>query len=187
MSRENVELVRYPLSVRATSRRNRRERLALRFSGVVALGGRAIQRLSPRSRLRQKLVRRAARLFLEAYNRKDVEAAYALYHPDCETIIPHQLVTVGAFEPTVRGSQARLSVQRRWHAEWGEFRIESTEVIDLGDRVLTLGHVRGSGLSSGAGIDSEWGVICTFAAGWIVREQVFLDHDDALQAVGLSE
>ena len=169
------------------SRRRPAERLTLRFPGVVALGGRALERLSPRSRLRQKLVRRAARLFLGAYNRKDFEAAYALFHPDCETLIPHQLVTVGAFEPIVRGSQARLSVQRRWHAEWGEFRIESTEVIDLGDRVVMLGYVRGSGLSSGAGIDSEWGVVCTIAAGWIVREQVFLDHGEALEAVGLRE
>ena len=176
-----------PLVLNADSRRRLEERLGLRFPRAMTFLSRAIEQLPPRSRLRQKMVRRAGRVFLQAYNRKDFEAAYALYHPDCETVIPHQLVAVGAFEPTVRGSQARLSVQRRWHAEWGEFRIESKEVIDLGDRVLILGHVRGSGLSSGAGINSEWGVVCTFATGWVVREHVFLDHAEALEAVGLRE
>jgi ketosteroid isomerase-like protein len=187
MSRENVEIVRQPLAVRADSHRRLEERASLRFPGPVSLLGRAFLRLSPRSRLRQKGVSRLARLFLEAYNRRDFDATYSRYHPDSETIVPHQLVAVG-FEPIACGRLAILSFQRRWHADWGEFRIEPAEVIDLGGRVLVLGHIRGSGLSSGAGTDSEWGLFVTIAPnGWIVREQVFFQHAEAVAAAGLRE
>jgi ketosteroid isomerase-like protein len=186
MSQENLQPVRMPLALRADSHRRLEERLSVRFPGVVALGTRAIRLLPPRSWLRQKVLRRVARVYLEAYNRKDFESTYSLYRPDSESILPHQLVEVG-FEPVARGRQAVVGVQRRWHADWGEFRIEPEEVIDLDGRVLLLGRIRGSGLSSGAGIDTEWGNLATFAAGRIVREQFFFDRAEALKAVGLTE
>jgi hypothetical protein len=52
---------------------------------------------------------------------------------------------------------------------------------------LVLGRIRGSGLSSGAGIDTDWGILVTFVAGWVIREQFFFDRGEALEAVGLSE
>ena len=186
MSRENPDLVRMPLRVRAESPRRMEERVCIRYPAAVALLVRGVMRLSPRSRLRQTLVRRSAQVFLEAYNRKDFDSAYSLYHPTSETILPHQFTEMG-FEPVARGARAGVAVQRRWHAEWGEFEIEPHEAIDLGDRVLLLGRIRGSGLSSGAGVESEWADLVTLAAGWIVREQYFFDAGEALAAVGLKK
>ena len=186
MSQENVEVVRIPFAVRADSHRGVGERFCLRFPSVVVLGARAIQRLPLRSRLRRGAFRAVGQLFLEAYNRKDFEAAYALYHPDSETIVPHQLVAVG-FEPVAHGRRANIDLQRRWHADWGEFRIEPDQAIDLDGRVLFLGRIRGSGLSSGAGIETDWGVLITVTRGRIVREHFFFDRNEALEAAGLQE
>jgi ketosteroid isomerase-like protein len=61
------------------------------------------------------------------------------------------------------------------------------EVLDLGDRVLARlrwaihGHV--------SGIEGEWSAsrIYTFREGRIILEEWFIDHDDALKAVGVKE
>ena len=187
MSEENVEVVRQPIAVRAHSRRRLEERMALRFPSVLALLARAGWRLPPRSRLRQVLIRRYVRLGFEATNRGDYEAANALNHPDVEAIWPPRLATIGV-EPGTRGREERVRFQRRWSTEWGEFRFEPEELIDFGDgRLLTVGRITGSGLSSGAAFDSDWAVLHTVSAGRVIREQVFLDHGEALEAAGLSE
>jgi ketosteroid isomerase-like protein len=127
------------------------------------------------------------RLALEAESRRDLEATFALYHADCEAIFPPQLVALG-FERVCRGREARISAERRWIAEMGEFRFEPEELIDLGDnRLLVVGRIKGSGLSSGAGFDNDWGLLLTIAAGQVIREQLFLDRDEALEAAGLRE
>jgi len=107
-----------------------------------------------------------------------------MYRPDSESVLPRQLVGMG-FEPVAHGRQEIIRVQRLWHADWGEFRIEPEETIDLGHRVLVLGHIRGHGLSSGAGIDTAWGLLVTTTRGLVVREQFFFDHAEALDAAGL--
>jgi ketosteroid isomerase-like protein len=186
MSLESVEVVRQPITVRADSRRHLEERLALRFPRALALVARAVWRLPPRSRLRRAVIRRAVRLGLEASNRKDFEVAFMLYHPECKSIFPAQLVTVGS-ESGTRGRDERLSFQRKWYAEWGEFRNALEELIDLGDRVLVLGRIKGRGLTSGAGFDNEWAVLFTVSGGRVVREHFFLDQGKALEAARLQE
>jgi ketosteroid isomerase-like protein len=58
-------------------------------------------------------------------------------------------------------------------------------VIDLGDRVLLLVHLRGVGLSSGAQFDTEAAYLLVMSDGRAIREQMFLDHREALEAAGL--
>ncbi|MDQ3730334.1 MAG: nuclear transport factor 2 family protein [Actinomycetota bacterium] len=191
MSQENVELVRQPIAVAAHPRR-RLEQHLIRFPPAFALFARAAWRfytlLPPRSRLRQAIARRYVAQAAEALNRGDLEAAFAVYHPDVETIIDQRLVALGV-EPTYRGRKARMAFQERWNTEWGEWRFEPEEVIDLGDgRMLAVGRVAGSGLSSGVALDRYSAFLVTFGpAGRVIREQVFLDRDEALEAVGLRE
>ncbi len=187
MSQENLEIVRQPIAVRADSRRRLEERLFMRFPGLLSLAGRAVWRLSPRSRIRQAIIRRGVLLGFEAANRRDYAAAFVLYSEDGETINPAELVQVGLVEAKTRGRIARLDFQRRWDAEWGEFRNEPEEVIDLGDRTLILGRLCGSGMSSGVPFDREVGYLATVSAGLAIREHVFFNHSEALEAAGLSE
>jgi ketosteroid isomerase-like protein len=181
-----MEVVRQPVAVRAHSRRRLVERLGLLFPGALAFFARLAWRLRPRSRLRRALIRRAVQLALEATNRGDFEAGFALYHPDIELIAAGTFITLG-YDPVYRGREERIRFQERWHADWGEFRFEPEEVIDLSDRVLLVGRVKGSGLSSGVAVDNHWTDVLTISAGRVIREQVFFDRAEALEAAGLSE
>jgi ketosteroid isomerase-like protein len=184
MSREDVEVVRQPIACRAHTRRRLDEHLGVLFPRALNLAARAVWRLPPRSRLRQALLRRFVQLTFEASHREDYEAAFGLMHPDCETIFPAKFATVGT-ETRTRGREARIRFERQWRAEWGEFRFQPEELIDLGDRVLVLGRVKGSGLTSRAPFDIEWADLFTISAGRTIREQPFFSQDEALKAAGL--
>ncbi len=186
MAQENVEIVRQPIAVRAHSRRSVDQRLWLRFPGLLALVAEVVGRLSPRSRLRQATLKRGTRLSFEANNRRDYAASFLSYRQDGESIYPPDFASVGV-GTRLRGRMDRIDFQRRWDADWGEFRNEPEELIDLGDRVVVLGRFVGSGASSGASFDREIAYLFTQRGGLIAREQVFLSHSEALEAAGLSE
>lgn len=111
---------------------------------MIGLFLRLWQLLPPGSRLRRAIVRRYARVALAAANRGEYEAVSALYHPDVEAIFPPQLAAIG--DPGVRGRDEWVRFQRRWTAEWGALRHVPEAVIDLGNRVLLVGRIAGSGL-----------------------------------------
>ena len=182
MSRENVETVWQAMSVTPAPRRRPEERLGVRFPRLLALFTRAWLTLPPRSRLRRALMHRTVRVGIEAANRQDYEAAFGLFDPAVELLVPPDLAALG-FEPTVRGRDERIRFEVKWRAEWGEVWYAPEELSDLGSRVLVVGRIRGSGPASGAAFDNEWADLFTFSAGRVVREQVFLDHTEALDAV----
>jgi ketosteroid isomerase-like protein len=186
MSQENVEVVRQPVAVRSQSRRRLEESLGVRFPAALRLIARVFWRLPPRSRLRRAVIRRVIQVAYEATNRGDYEAAFGLYHPDVELIVPPEFTGLG-LDTRYRGRQERFDFQRRVTAEWGELRFEPEEVIDLGSRVLVIARITGSGLGSGVPVDNEWANLITFSAGQVTREQAFMDHREALEAAGLRE
>jgi ketosteroid isomerase-like protein len=186
MSQDNVEIVRQPIAVRERSHRRIEERFALRFPRGLAFVARRVFRMPPRSRLRQAILRRSVRVGLEAVNRGDYEAAFALSDPGIELNSPADMIGLGEASVT-HGREERVRFQERWTTQWGEMRFEPDELIDLGDgRLLVIGRMKGSGLSSGAAFENEWANLLTLAGGRVVREQVFRDHGDALEAAGLS-
>jgi ketosteroid isomerase-like protein len=187
MSPESMDVVRQPLPLRPQTRRRLEERLGLRFPGVVAVLVESVLRLPASSRLRQAFVRRAAQLGFEALNRRDVEAAFVLYHPEVELNLPKEFVGLG-LDPPSRGRKERVAFERTWNAQWGQVQYEFQEIIDVADgRVLLLGRFEGTGPISGAGFGNEFAEIFTFSGGHVIREDAFSDHAEALEAVGLSE
>jgi ketosteroid isomerase-like protein len=186
MSQKNVEVVRQPFALKGHSRRGLEERIYLRFPSVVAFATRALWRLAPRSRPRRALLLRVSQLGFDALNRGDFGSSFMLYHPQVEFITPPSFVALG-FHPVYRGREGRSEFQRGWSAEWGEMRFEPEQMLDLGDRVLFVGRVKGSGMSSGAGFESDWAVLLTIPAGQVVREQPFFDRQEAFEAAGLSK
>ncbi len=133
------------------------------------------------------LLRRSFELGIEAANRGDYAAAFALFHPDYEMNPPASMTGLGAFPASLRDREERVRLERRWREEWGEFRYEPEELLDLGGRVLVLGRMVGSGAGSGVGFNQEWADLFTISRGQVTREQVFFDRAQALEAVGLSE
>ena len=180
-------MVRQRVALRPTSRRTPDEWLAVRFRPLLAVLNRLALRLPPTSRRRRALLGRAVRSAFEAANRRDYEVNYASFDDDVELITPPQLVALG-FKPQYRGLEDRIRFQREWDAEWGEWRFELDELIDLGDnRLLVTGHMSGSGSSSGASFGQEYANLVTLSPhGLVVREQPFVDHGEALAAAGLS-
>jgi ketosteroid isomerase-like protein len=185
MSRENIEVVRTPMTPTAHGRRRPEERLALRFPRLYSSVARAIWRL-PKSRLRRALIRRVVRTSWEAFNRGDLEAAFLLYHPDCRSTFPSQMATIG-LEAGTFDRDERVRFQQRAIDEWDEFRFEPSELIEFGDRLLSIGRMRFRGLSSGVPVDTEWVAMVTTLDGRVIREQIFTDRAEALEAAGLSK
>jgi ketosteroid isomerase-like protein len=61
------------------------------------------------------------------------------------------------------------------------------EVRDLGDQVLVLGRLLARGLGSGVPVDESIAIVHGLREGLIVSVRVYLDHAEALKAVGLTE
>ena len=66
------------------------------------------------------------------------------------------------------------------------FEVRLNRIIDAGDQVVALTHLRARGQASGATVDALTGGIFTLRGGKIVR-YVLTDAREALEAVGLRE
>jgi ketosteroid isomerase-like protein len=87
----------------------------------------------------------------------------------------------------MRGRAGVDEYYARLDAAWESVRVFGGEFRDLGDRVLWLGQMEGQGRSSGAVVRSRAASLYEFRDGRIFRLRSFLDHDEALRAVGLAE
>ena len=184
---ENVEVVRYPLTVRATSGRRLDERLALRFPRVTVFLAHAVLRLPGRSRLRRALTVHAFQRAIEARNRYDSEVWLVAHHPECRVSFTEEFRSLG-IEPDHSSREARIRFEEAWRDEWGELRLAPELAITIGhERAVVVGRATGSGPSSGVPFDSDWGCLLTFDAGQVVGEEHFLDRAQALEAAGLPE
>jgi ketosteroid isomerase-like protein len=89
-------------------------------------------------------------------------------------------------EQRVYGREAALAFYEG-ASESGGFDVRIEEITDLGDRVLfrLCWHMRGP--QSGVVGEQRYTVISTLSEGRTVLEEFFLDHAQALKAVGLTE
>jgi ketosteroid isomerase-like protein len=144
--------------------------------------------LPPSSRLRQALLSRGARLTAEALNRRDIEAVVRGYRPDYEFHPPREFIDAGFMPPCYRGAAGYHKFMSDWSDVWGaDLRVEPLELICLGTRVVILYNVPTRGQASGVPLTGKWATVSTLKGGRVVRDQVYLDHAEALEAVGLRE
>jgi ketosteroid isomerase-like protein len=124
------------------------------------------------SRENVDLVRR----FNDLLNQGDLDRAFALCDPEVEFDWSRRLL-----DPIVlRGREAARGFLDETLDLFEEVRVESFELIDLGDDVLdvTAGHFRGR--SSGAEVIAHAAIIWTVESGKIVRFRFYQSKDDAL-------
>ncbi len=69
---------------------------------------------------------------------------------------------------------------------FAEFRLEITEIRDLDERLVAIGHLRGRGRASGAEVNSPIGYVIEFKSGKAIRIDDYFDPEDAIAAAGLS-
>ena len=86
-----------------------------------------------------------------------------------------------------RGHEGVRRSVGRWMGAWVDHRFELRELIDSGDQVLAVGWQQGRGRGSGVEVSEEIFSVWTLRAGKIVRQRMFRDRAQALEAAGLSE
>jgi ketosteroid isomerase-like protein len=126
-----------------------------------------------------------AKRVIDAFNRRDLDAIFECVNQDVEWI-PAMQVSFGG--GPLRGREGIESYVREVSDTWEEYRVVAEDFRDLGeDRVLVLSRIEGRGAGSGGLVDAEMGQVYDFRDGKIARVRTYLDHSNALEALGLSE
>jgi ketosteroid isomerase-like protein len=186
MAPDDVDVVRKPLRVGEGSSRTLDQRLLLRFPRLAAACFRLIGKQPPGSRLRQAALWRAVRLAVEAYNRRDLDAVAMAYHPDLEYYPYREFVEAGLTGRCYRGPAGYRSYITSTYEVWGAgVRLEPTELIDLGERLVLLADMPMRAQASGVPLAETYAGVSTLKDGRVIRQDDFLDQAEALEAVGL--
>jgi ketosteroid isomerase-like protein len=188
MSQRNMQLVRKPLRANPGSGRTLDLRLLLRFPWLAGGYLRLIGKLPPSSRLRQAAVWRGIRLGVEAFNRRDLDVVAIVYHPDLEYYPYREFVEATLAERCYHGPAGYRGYIRAQSEVWGnDVRLEPTELIDLGDRLVLLADMPMRAQASGVPLAEKYAGVMTLRNGKVIRVEDFLNQDEALEAAGLRE
>ena len=122
-----------------------------------------------------------AKAYIEAYNRRDFDAAVECFDPLVEWVLPDRQSADSCIGPA--------RIRKFWeqideHME--ELQLVPQEHVDAGERVATRLRHRGRGRESGIELDQElYHQVITFREGRMVRIEYFAEWDEALAAVGV--
>jgi ketosteroid isomerase-like protein len=179
-------VVRKPLQVREKTSRTLDQRLALRFPRINRAGLRLLAGLPPRSGVRQAALWRAVRLAIEAYNRRDLEAASLGFHPRLEYYPYREFVEAGLAEPCYHGPEGYRAYIKATYEVWGtDVLLYPTELIDLGDQLVLLADMPMRAQASGIPLAESYATVATIQGGSIIRQRDYLNQAEALAAAGL--
>jgi ketosteroid isomerase-like protein len=119
---------------------------------------------------------------VDAWNRRDSEAAIGFLAPDAE-LIPMRAV----FEGTVyRGAEGFKALLADMSEDWEDFRLETDELREIDDsRVLVLGRIQGRGKASGVEVDAPAAWVCNLRDGKVTKVQFYASEDTALDDLQL--
>ena len=120
-----------------------------------------------------------------AFNRRDREAMFAMYHPDVEWC---DLQHAPDAPERLHGVSAVKAYLDQWYEAFDDFTAEIEEYIDAGQFVVTLTHWRATGKGSALVIDLHTADIVELSEGKIIQVTIgYADKSAALKAVGLEE
>jgi ketosteroid isomerase-like protein len=118
-----------------------------------------------------------------AWGRGDYDAALALIDREVEWFGP----------PDISGSGlewGHAGVRRsliEWVGAWDDYEFELRDVVDFGDDVLSEGRQRGRGKGGGVDVAEAIFSVWTIRPGHVVRQRMFRDRAQTLEAVGPRE
>jgi ketosteroid isomerase-like protein len=123
---------------------------------------------------------------IAAYNRRDVEALLDELDTEVEwrPVLP---VVLGGDETVYRGHDGVRQLLRDLDEVLAERHIDFSEIRDVGDHVVATGSLRIRGKSSGVSTESPFSCVAEFNNGRAIRIQTYLDRNEALEPLGLSE
>jgi len=120
---------------------------------------------------------------IDALNERDVHAFAALTTPDFEWSPSMVAIESEIF----RGREGIKSYFGSLTEAWEKFHIHRDGFCESGDLVVMLGRLEGRGKGSGVPVDASLGMAFGFRGGTISSIRGYLDHAEALEAVGLWE
>jgi ketosteroid isomerase-like protein len=129
-----------------------------------------------------EVVRRAA----DAYNRRDIDAVLEELDPEIEWH-PLLQVLLGGEATVYRGHEGARALWRDLDEAFTEFQVEQSELRDLGEQVIVIGHLQGRGRESGVKTETAIVWLVDFKSGKAIRVREYLDLEEALEAAGLRE
>jgi ketosteroid isomerase-like protein len=122
---------------------------------------------------------------LGAYERGGTEAALELVAPDFELTMPS--IYPGP-NRIFHGPKAARQALEEWIDSFEDFRAETEEMFDAGDKVIAVVRESGRMRGSTTRIDAPFTAVFAFDEhGRVARLDWFTDRAEALEAVGLSE
>jgi len=121
---------------------------------------------------------------VNAWNQREVDLWLDYAAPDVEWMPAGP----AAVERTVyRGyDEVRDGITAAWET-WDVFEFHESQVRDLGDSTLWLGHVNMRGSTSGVELDQEFAIRSVVRDGKITLVHTYLSWREGLEAVGLKE
>ena len=90
-----------------------------------------------------------------------------------------------AVEPGTHRDDAIGNALRRIFAVYRDFRVTAEEFIDAGDRVVVVGRTHGISRATGMPVEQRFAFVWTVRDGQLVRNEVYSDRAQALEAAGL--
>ena len=122
-----------------------------------------------------------ARAFIEAYNRRDYDAAVEDFDPEIDWVLPQR-----QGYDSCRGPDEIKGFWRGIDETFDDLQLVPQEYVDAGDRVATRLRHRGRGKESGVEVDEElYHQVASFRGGRMVRLEYFAEWPEALAAAGL--
>jgi ketosteroid isomerase-like protein len=112
------------------------------------------------------------------------EANVPFLHPDFETVWPG---LPDGRTYTYTGPVGSRDIWLEWLSPWKTYRVETEDVIDLGDRVLVLVRAFGSLEGSQGEVENTSASVWTVREGKIARVEFYIDRAEALKAAGLEQ
>jgi ketosteroid isomerase-like protein len=95
----------------------------------------------------------------------------------------HDLPDAGVY----RGPEGVARWGDAWAEAWDDWKFETEEYIDVGDRVVVIARMWARGKGSGVTVQRHDGLVITVRNGEAVRLDYFSSKAEALEAVGLRE
>ena len=120
---------------------------------------------------------------VEAANRRDLEALLEELDPEVEWYS----AVVGMGSTVYRGAEGIREMFDDADETIADAFFEVSEIRDLGDRLLSLGHLRAHGRESGVQTEASFNQLVDFTDGKATVLRTFLDPKEALEAAGLRE
>ena len=110
------------------------------------------------------------------------------YDPDLKYYPYGEFVEATLADRCYHGSSGYRTYVGAQNEVWGDdVRLEPTELIDLGDRLVLLADMPMRAQASGVPLAEKYAGVMTLRNGRVIRVDDFLNQTEALEAVGLRE